>query len=1357
MTFRLPAAVCRCALLLFLLSLTSLPLAAGDIWDAAPFSADPKAMLAAAATVDAKGSSVVYLLNEQTYAFEADGRTKMTWRLIQRVATEDGAAEAGTASAWWAPWYDEKPTIASRVVSADGVVHSLDPKAVVEATGDFEQDMFSDQRVLRAPLPGVTTGSIVETVITTLGRSPIAGGGKYGRFDFGSGSAVERSRLVLDAAAGVTPQIVNKSGIEPKVAEQNGRRVTIFEKGHTDAIEEEEILPPDELAVPYVAFATGTSWAEIAKNYSTTVDEQIAAASVKDLVAKTIGDSTDRNVKIEKLLDVIRKNIRYAGVEVGDGSIIPRSPSFVLQNKYGDCKDKATLLVAMLRAAGIDAHVALLNAGFDFDTVASLPASNAFNHAIVVVSGEPSLWIDPTDEFSRAGELPLQDQARMALIAAPGTSALVRTPETASTTNRYVETRTFTLPEDGRSHVIEVTEGSSREDAALRRDYATAEKKAYRESLEKYATDYYLATKIESVEAGDPHDFAKPFRLTIDITKSKSGVVYDGEADVLIPTYNIVSWLPLSLRNYEPKNADAPLVKADKKRVHDFVFARPLTREWIYRVVPPPGFRAQTLPASETTKLGTTTLTTEYTQQPDGSVSAKLVFDTGKRRISAAEYEATRTSVSAFARQDGVHLRFESAGQAKLAAGDIRGALVEFRQLAVAHPKEAQHHIELARALLAGGLGEAAREEAKRAVATEGSSAKAHAMLATVLEHDLLGREHRSGCDIAGAVAELRKAKDLDKTDMTLGVRLAELLMFGSDGYRFGRGAHLTEAEAEYRSLMKDFPKEATSHQPRLMLILSYLGKWNEVKELVKTERDTRQRDLFRLLSVTAIDGSAAGLRELAAFDTNTRRNYGTVVGQTFMQLRRYSDAADFMEAAAKGSDDASKQMPLVEMLRKTQPYEKTLDGSAKALIVQMMAAFAAGDTKAVQALFIPEVVKASTDDSDFNFNFHMLTNGGETRPEVVLDVTAAALELQPDGNEDLGFRYRTRAGIGNARSKSIYVVRRGGKLLLAATSDAPSLIGHHALQLANAGKLDAARTWLNWARESIAAGGGDDPLDGAPFAKLWQKETATATADEIRVAAAALMDSKEFGKDSAAILEPARDKAANDAAKTAIDIALVKAYVQTKDWAKALPISERLATAHPDSDSAFAQYTITLAENGKAADAEKLANERLAKRAKNEAAMRALQNLTARRGDYESAEKWARKLIEDVEPNENDYNEAAWVALFRGKELDRAIEDARHATSDGSGGSAAALHTLAAVYAETGNTTEARQALLKSLDSRASAEPRSFDWFVLGRIAESYGVSDAAAAAYKRVTKEEPNGLTTWELTQKRLASLAK
>ena len=61
----------------------------------------------------------------------------------------------------------------------------------------------------------------------------------------------------------------------------------------------------------------------------------------------------------------------------------------------------------------------------------------------------------------------------------------------------------------------------------------------------------------------------------------------------------------------------------------------------------------------------------------------------------------------------------------------------------------------------------------------------------------------------------------------------------------------------------------------------------------------------------------------------------------------------------------------------------------------------------------------------------------------------------------------------------------------------------------------------------------------------------------------------------------------------------------------------------------------------------------------------------------------------------------------------------------------------------------------MKSLELRPTADPRSADWFVLGRIAEIYGVPDAAAAAYKRVTKEDPDGQTTWELTQRHLASL--
>jgi tetratricopeptide (TPR) repeat protein/transglutaminase-like putative cysteine protease len=1334
-------------------------LLAQNALDGAPFSADPKALLAAAKKIEAKDQNLIYLLDEQTISFEGNGRTRSVSRLIEYVVTADGVDSAGTASAWWAPWYDEKPTIAARVITKDGTVHTLDPKAITEATAEQEQDIFSDQRVLRAPLPGVAEGAIVERVITLEGRSPIAGGGKYGLFLFGGSVPFEHQRLVLDADAAVAPRIVNKSGFEPRVSEQNGRKQIVFEKGHTDAFDDEEgNIPSDELTVPYVAYANGSSWHDIAADYSAIVDKQIAAdGDLKSVVSNAVGSAADRGEIIARLLDVIDKNVRYAGVEVGDGSIVPRPPKSVLQKKYGDCKDKATLLVAMLRAAGLSAHVALLNAGSGFDGIASLPGVDHFNHAIAVVDGDQPVWIDPTDEFARPGQLPAEDQGRMALIAADATTTLTRTPEAPSSATRYIETRTFTLPEEGKARVLEVSEGTGAEDAILRRACATSTKKDYRESLEKWAIDYYVAPKLDSFETGEPHDFTKPYHLTLNVSKSKSGIVTAGDGDVLIPTYDIVSLLPLELRNYQEKTAEAKEAKPEKKRVHDFVLRRASTAEWRYRIEPAAGFAARTLPHNETTKLGTMTFTTEYATDGDSAVLAKFVFDTGKRRLTPAEFEETRAAVSKLARNPGVHIGFNAIGQAKLNAGDIGAALTEFRKLAVLHPKEAQHHIELARALLAGGLAEAARDEAKRAVAFEPSNAKAHAMLATVLEHDLLGRYLRHGCDLTGAIGALRKAKQLDPSDAALRARLADLLTYGDDIYKFGRNAHVNEAIDEYKLLLKDLGKEASAYQPPLMLALSHAGRWDEVKELVKTETDVRQRDLFRIMSVTVTEGSTAGVRELGAFDDTQRQSYGKVVAQTLVALRRYADAADIFEAATKGTTQAAQMLPLIQILRKAQPYEKTLtEPSLKSAVVNVMAAVLTGDTKLARTLIVPEL---DSSDKSLGVSTRALTRSAELSPTMVVDLFAAAVEIQQDGNDEIGYRLRMRsaAGTESAKGLAFYVQRRDGKYLLAAMSVSPDTIGRAALKLVNDGKADAARTWLNWARESIAAGGGDDPLAGPPFARLWQKEKPTASADEIRLAAAALMAEKTYANESAPLLVSLRETAPSEEMKTAADVALVAAYNILGEWAKTLPIAERLSKANPNSGSAFESWTIALTHTDKTDQAETIAKERLARLPKDVDAMRALSRIYAKKGDYETAVMWSRRTVDDVTPVTADYNTAAWLALFLGKGVDHAIDDARRGTSDEAQASAGALHTLAALFAESGKTVEARQALLKAIDKRGTDDPTSDDWFILGHIAENYGVRDIAMAAYKRVEKGELTGMSTWELTQRHIAAMPK
>ena len=197
----------------------------------------------------------------------------------------------------------------------------------------------------------------------------------------------------------------------------------------------------------------------------------------------------------------------------------------------------------MLREAGIAAHVALLRAGVDFDVHPDLPGMGRFNHAIVRVDAtakDPAMWVDPTDDFAHAGELPSQDQGRLALIAAGDTSSLTKTPETPSTANKYSETRIYTLPEDGKAHVTEVSETvTGSEDSFQRHYYAESDRTKYREQIETYVKSYYSAKKLEKVEATDPHDLTKPFRVTIEASEADTGVARDGDAAVAFHPANL--------------------------------------------------------------------------------------------------------------------------------------------------------------------------------------------------------------------------------------------------------------------------------------------------------------------------------------------------------------------------------------------------------------------------------------------------------------------------------------------------------------------------------------------------------------------------------------------------------------------------------------------------------------------------------------------------------------------------------------------------------------------------------------------------------------------------------------------------
>ena len=1357
---------------------------------------------------------VEILVRTEDITFRDDGAQTVRRHEIYRIGTAAGVERWKEASVDYSPWHQQRPTLQARVVTAAGQVHTLDPATISEVSLESDiPDVYQDRRRLRAPLPAVEPGAVVETLVEVVDTSPLFAAGTVHRLALAAPAPLRHARVTLDypeslplrylaalpaGSAAEAPSEAQSGapsedraaeggegrdrapadggavGLTPRVSRGAGRVHVTYELHGVEPFGlRVPGLPPDQPRYPYVAFTTGRSWGAIARAYSAVVDRQIAASDLGNV--KIAGDDLSSQwEQIAARVAWMQRSVRYTGVSLGDAAIVPRPPAQTLARRYGDCKDKATLLVAALREIGVPAYVALLRAGSAEDVNEELPGLGAFDHAIVYVPGSPALWIDATDPYSMLGELPTPDQGRLALVASPNTESLIHTPVSRAEDNRITETREVTLAELGPGRVVETSEMTGAPARELRGNWDGASEEQIADSLKRYAQRSYGTADARKIEHRAVDDLSGPMTARLEVDDAQWALTDLLQGFVAIPVPTLLHRLPYAA--FHQPDDDAPA------RRSDFIVREPHEIVWNYVIHVPDGFAVRELPEGETRDLGPARYTTTF-EQGNGDVRASFSIRLAEHRLSPDQLAALRDGVESLQEEGNLLIWFDQVGSSLLSAGRVGDALDEFRRLAALHPDEAIHRVQLAQASLAGGLVEEARRQARKAVELEPDSYLAEQSLGLMLLHGSAGRQFTAGFDRAGAIAALERAKELAPDRVEISINLALLHEYGDDGRRYQDPKELATAIDIYQGIQDQLV--GTPYLNNLALALLFAGRNQEAFDLLEDKASEPAAAGLLAAAEALVDTSRAAIRRVDhTFSGNSDQRTQALItgGQLLGGKRHYPEAAQLLKAASTSSSNPAQLQGYIRLLDHARPWQEiAFDPESPVSLVPQLMTIAAEKQDPSPKDFAGLLADVWQDDLSNELlaqvvDEELSAQGGVDAvsqgeaADTVFDLIFAAGEMVPDELPGIGWAIHLKTDLPLPdKDRGLIVVREHGGFRLAATENVPASLGYYALALARKGSADAARPWLDHAYELTEAPDDWDrpPTAGELFHAVWAPEVGGESDksdevpdgdqgqdDRVELGAAILSDGQVADEDVVEIVRRARDAATGATRRKALDFALARALQAAGDDQALLELGRRI---EQETDDDY-YLRVALLDLKRYDEVRKLADRELAQDPKNlEPALLRAQTFLIE-GKLDRAAAAIDKIMADPDPPTAVYNQAAWLAVVRDTVDQQAVEWAQQSVQKTDYSYPDDLHTLATVYATIGRPEEAHKVILQAIEARASKETESVDWYVFGLIAEQYHLPDAAREYYRRVEPPEDDelaDLSTWSLAQRRLEAL--
>ena len=270
---------------------------------------------------------------------------------------------------------------------------------VLQRERDLESRIYDGRKQVALDLSDIRVGDIVEFAYVRSGMNPVFQGHHAGDFDMQWQVPVAHLHRRLSTASGLNMRVARSTGAAaPQVSQAEGFDERVWDARDVPALRMEAAVPHAFNPYPWVEWTDFASWGDVARwaepLYQVPARPSPGLRAAVDAVAQ---ESSDGEARILAVLRLVQQQVRYLGVEIGAGTHAPSAPDVVYARRWGDCKEKALLMVTMLRSLGIDASPALVNTDRRSDIEHDLPNTGSFDHVIARVHfNGVDYWLDPT-------------------------------------------------------------------------------------------------------------------------------------------------------------------------------------------------------------------------------------------------------------------------------------------------------------------------------------------------------------------------------------------------------------------------------------------------------------------------------------------------------------------------------------------------------------------------------------------------------------------------------------------------------------------------------------------------------------------------------------------------------------------------------------------------------------------------------------------------------------------------------------------------------------------------------------------------------------------------------------------------